>query len=592
MCITLAQKENNMLTLKEKADIYDLLIKGFDENKKIPLASIALYLNDKKLSYQEYGYKKLRSLLNDLSFLNIEADSRNPSNVYVKILPFELEETSKKPNKKEKKNSSAKENKLSSQEKKKVLDLLYSQYEKGQAYPLSNISKFLVDNKINYKKYGFSKMKKFLEDFNEISLKEDKNDPTIVNVYFKENHSTKSEIYPNKTDIFVPNNLIMSLKTISGLGLDNDSIIFSLLSNYESAKKERKLTKKDDALIFPISYKSKDDECLIASIKPAGKGAPYSYYFNFLGTNKEKAKDYLTDYIYFPDYESAINELVSLARKEKWCYHNSKDKHIILKIYLQYTFYQIITQNKLMVNKESNFACFNTGLISDRYEDIYCILIKTKDKSIKQPYIFQGFAVSASQGLGKVIIEHFNPLPTKATYYDSFESLIFDNNTPLHTDYRHIILDNLDRFPLSFLHQMVSPFNEEKKIIEMIEKEKNAFYKDKLYSKLEKQIDKNEILFTLLKTSLEASIQKGIKMIDYDYRNALPSFFPTRNVLSLMLPLQFTNKDEVEALLLIEKTPSGNYQGQTILTLKQCYVNARLISPLENTFLNPNKIDD
>ena len=62
--------------------------------------------------------------------------------------------------------------------------------------------------------------------------------------------------------------------------------------------------------------------------------------------------------------------------------------------------------------------------------------------------------------------------------------------------------------------------------------------------------------------------------------------------MSLMLPLEFGNKDEVEAVLLIEKTQSGNYQGQTILTLKQCYVNARLILPLENSFLNPAKIED
>lgn len=584
MCLTRAQKEKIMLTLKEKEDIYDLLRMGFDENKKIPLASIALYLNDKKLSYQEYGYKKLRSLLNDLSFLNIESDPRNPSNVYVEILPFEMEEKSKKKEKKEKK--------ISIQEKKKILSLLFSQYEKDKVYPLSSVSKFLIDNKVDYKKYGFSKMRKFLESFPEIILTDDKNDPTLVNVYFKENKDSKIDTYPKRKDIFVPNNLIISLKTISSLGLDNDYIIETLLKDYEKAIKEKRLTKKDDAIIFPISFISKEKENLIASIKPAGKGAPYSYYFNFLGTNKEKAKDYLTDYIFFPDYESSIDELASLARKEKWCYHNSKDKHVILKIYLQYTFYQVVTQNKLLINNESNFACFNTGLISDSYEDIYCILIKSQDKSIKQPYIFQGFAISASQGLGKIVIEHFNPLPKKATYFDSFDNLIFDNSTPIHTDYRHIILDNLDRFPLSFLNQMVLPFKEEKKIVETIEKEKSAFIKDKLYSKLEKLIEKNEMLFTLLRISLEASIQKAIRMVNYDYRNALPSYFPTRNVLSLMLPLQFTNKDEVEALLLIEKTPSGNYQGQTIFTLKQCYVNARLISPLENTFLNPDKIED
>ena len=81
-------------------------------------------------------------------------------------------------------------------------------------------------------------------------------------------------------------------------------------------------------------------------------------------------------------------------------------------------------------------------------------------------------------------------------------------------------------------------------------------------------------------------------MVNYDYRNALPSFFPTRDVMSLMLPLIFSDDEKPSCVLLIEKTPSGNYQGQTILTLKQCYVNARLISPLDNSFLNPNEIED
>jgi hypothetical protein len=285
-------------------------------------------------------------------------------------------------------------------------------------------------------------------------------------------------------------------------------------------------------------------------------------------------------------------DLAKLARKEKWCYHNSKDKYIILKIYLQYTFYQVFSQNKLKEDPSSSFACFNTGLKTESYEDIYGILLKSQDKNIPQPYIFQGFSTAASQGLGKIVVEHFNPLPQKANYIHSSDDLVYNSNSDIHTDYHHIILDNLDRFPLSFLKALVLPFKEENKLLSQIEKEKSAFTKDKLFSKLEKLVEKNDTLFSLLRISLEASISKAIRMVNYDYRNALPSFFPTRNVMSLMLPLEFTNNDEVEAVLLIERTPSGNYQGQTILTLKQCYVNARLISPLENSFLNPTKIED
>lgn len=584
-----------MLTLKDKADIYDLLKSGFKEEERIPLSSLALYLTNQKFSYQEYGYKKLRSLLEDLSFLSIETDEKNPSVVYVVLHSFDKEEGQEK---------KSERNVLSDKDRKTIAKLLLSEYEPGKEYPLSMVSKYLSDHDVDYKAMGFSRMRKFLESFKDILvLREDKKNKSLVGVFFlnaKKKEAKKKNVKeaklplptPQKGCFFVPNNLLLSIKEFTDLGLDNDSLIALLLEDYKKAYLKKNFRQKDDCYIFPLSFLSKEKEPLIASIKKAGRGASYAYYLNFVGSDKEKAKDCLSDYIFFSDYEKALDDLANLAKKEKWCYHNSKDKHIILKIYLQYTFYQVLHQNKLVYDEASSFACFNTGLKNAEYEDIYAVLRKNHTPEIKQEYLFEGFSLSAGQGLGKVIIEHFNPLPLKATYIHSANDLVFDATAEIHTDIRHIILDNIDRFPLSFLKTMSLPFAEENKIVNQIEKEKSSFARDKLFMKLEKCLEKNEMMFSLVKVSLEASIAKSRRMVAYDYRNALPSFFPTRNVMSLMLPLEFGNKDEVEAVLLIEKTQSGNYQGQTILTLKQCYVNARLILPLENSFLNPAKIED
>lgn len=583
-----------MLTLKDKADIYDLLKSGFKEEERIPLSSLALYLTNQKFSYQEYGYKKLRFLLEDLSFLSIETDEKNPSVVYVVLHSFDKEEGQKK----------SERNVLSDKDRKTIAKLLLSEYEPGKEYPLSMVSKYLSDHDVDYKAMGFSRMRKFLESFKDILvLREDKKNKSLVDVFFlnaKKKEAKKKNVKeaklplptPQKGCFFVPNNLLLSIKEFTDLGLDNDSLITLLLEDYKKAYLKKNFRQKDDCYIFPLSFLSKEKEPLIASIKKAGRGASYAYYLNFVGSDKEKAKDCLSDYVFFSDYEKALDDLANLAKKEKWCYHNSKDKHIILKIYLQYTFYQVLHQNKLVYDEASSFACFNTGLKNAEYEDIYAVLRKNHTPEIKQEYLFEGFTLSAGQGLGKVIIEHFNPLPLKATYIHSANDLVFDASAEIHTDIRHIILDNIDRFPLSFLKTMSLPFAEESKIVNQIEKEKSSFARDKLFMKLEKCLEKNEVMFSLVKVSLEASIAKSRRMVAYDYRNALPSFFPTRNVMSLMLPLEFGNKDEVEAVLLIEKTQSGNYQGQTILTLKQCYVNARLILPLENSFLNPAKIED
>lgn len=590
-----------MVTLKNKEDIYDLLKLGFKEEEKISLASLAAYLNSKKFSYQEYGYKKLKSLLKDLSFLTFESDEKNNKDAYVVLHPFYDEKETEKDAKKDEKKPL-----LSDKEKKRIESLLKANFTPGKEYSLSEVSAFCVKEKIDYKKYGYSKMKKFLECFtNLLSMKNDEKEHSMIIVTFlpqkkkiekpqkTEKKKTSSLLpEPKKDCFFVPNALLLSIKEFSSEPCENESILETLLKDYKKAYQQNNFKEKDDAFIFPISYKTKEGEKTIASIKKAAKNSPYRFYLNFVGTDKEKAGDVFLDKIHFEDIEKSMEDLSSLARKEKWCYHNSKDKHIILKIYLQYTFYQIYSQKKIAVDEKTGYCCFNTGLKSPEYEDIYAIMRKNQSKEIKQDYIMEGFSVSGSQGLGKIIVEHFNPLPEKATFIKSNDDLIFNTDADIHTDIHHILIDNLERFPISFLENMTLPFPEERKILLKIEKERNPFVKDKLFSKLEGLIEKNEVLFSLLRVSLTSAIQKAIRMVQYDYRNALPSFFPTRNVMSMMLPLKFTHQDEVEAVLLIEKTPSGNYQGQTILTLKQCYVNARLISPLENTFLDPGKIED
>ena len=91
---------------------------------------------------------------------------------------------------------------------------------------------------------------------------------------------------------------------------------------------------------------------------------------------------------------------------------------------------------------------------------------------------------------------------------------------------------------------------------------------------------------------MENTISKAIRRVKDDYRLAFPSFFPTRDAMSIRLPLEFGADKDIKAVLLVEKMPSGNYQGQTILTLKRAYVNARLMGPLVYSYLNPDKIED
>lgn len=517
-------------------------------------------------------------------------------------------------------------------------------YQKGQDYPLAMISKTLNDKGVSCHRFGFGKMKNMMALFPDffrihdveskgfkqpwvsilvdfpsmkreekplpmkadvlanknklVPVAEDKKADNRKENVTKKNPRPQSERKPDPeavkiADFYVPDKLLLSLKEMAALGLDDESLVKVLHADYEKAVADHTTERRKEGLVFPLSFLNRNSESLIGAIRKSDSNTDYAYFLSFAGTDKDKPKDYLRQMVHFNDFEESIDSLAKLAKKESWCYHNSKDKHIILKIYLQYTFYRLYTQKKILVDEKSGFVAFNTGLVTEDYDSIYGVMMLNQSETVKENFIFQGFTIAGSQGIGKIVVEHFSPLPKKATYIDDPSDLLPKEDMQIHTDYHHILLDNIDRLPVSFVSNICAPFPDCRKIVDQILKEKNDFRIQKLYASLAEKIQGNDFLYNLLRASLEISINKGIAMMHYDYRKVLPSFFPTRNVLSFMVPLTFgRNGNRVEAVLLIEKTASGNYQGQTILTLKQCYVNSRLISPLESTYLKPEEIED
>ncbi len=622
-----------MLTKQNKLDIYALLCSEFPKKKAIPMKDVQAYLENNGLSYAEFGYRNMRSLLEDLQeFLALgkspgTAKKKDPDvtfHDYVETPPQKETKPKKTEGKKEKPDLKAAIRKA----------LEKGRYQKDKEYPLATISKTLRDDGIDCHAFGFGKMKNLFlsmpEEFEVrnvemngvmqpwIRLKETKPErpqktkadilkttDKLIPVPAKKARSSvkavKKETIRAKVEkkedgsenFFVPDKLLLSLKEMAALGLDDKTIVGRLQKDYASALSNRQVERRPEGIVFPLSFLNRNGETLIGAIRKADSQTGYAYFLNFVGVDKDKPKDYLRQMVNFSDYEESIATLAKMAKAESWCYKGSKDKHIILKIFLQYTFYRLVSQKKIMVDEASGFVSFNTGLVTEDYDPIYAVLILNRSKTVKEDYLFQGFTVAGSQGLGKIVVERFSPLPAKATYIDDPSDLLPKDNMQIHTDYRHILLDNLDRLPLSFLANIAAPFEGCRKIVDQIGKEKNPFKIQRLYANLSEKLQNDDLFYNLLRTSLEMAISKGLSMLRYDYRMVLPSFFPTRNVLSFMVPLSFgRNHGKVDAVLLIEKMPSGNYQGQTILTLKQCYVNSRLISPLQNTYLKAEEIED
>ena len=63
------------------------------------------------------------------------------------------------------------------------------------------------------------------------------------------------------------------------------------------------------------------------------------------------------------------------------------------------------------------------------------------------------------------------------------------------------------------------------------------------------------------------------------------------NGISLLLPLCLSDDEQAaDVALVVEKQESGNYQGQTILTLQMAYLDARLICRPNSEWLDPDKL--
>ena len=586
-----------MLTNQDKLNIYGLFAENFKKNSTIPLNQVEIYLKNHGLDPKEFGYKNMLALLRELdAFLTIKkVDAKDhPTIIFHDFVD----------------NKQIKHDKVSSKsfdakEKKKIFNLLISYLPPNQEFPMALVSKYLLDHKIDYKNYGFKQMKNLLSSLSEyLSLREVtqngtkqlmiKIKPKKANVQHGNVAKNEKHILKQESDIafFIPQKIIASLKEMCSLGLDDENLKKLIVKDYQTALKQKNIKSKDDNIIFSLSFKTRSGKKLIGAIKHADNNCAYKYFLNYVGDEEIKARDALKEFIQFPDYEKSIKELASLAKKEKWCYRHSKDEFIILKIYLQYTFATIWKQKLFIFNNDTGFGAFNTGLVTDDYQVIYGIVQRNNLKDSTVPYLFEGFATAGSQGLGKTLVESFNPLPHKAKYLTDIKDAFFDPNSLVYTDFEHIINDNLDRFPIDFLKTIFVPFKSEYQLLSKVIKENNEFKRQFLYKKISESLKKNDLLYNLLHSALYTTIERSKRMVEHDYRLALPSFFPTRNVMSMMLPLIFDTKKGVQAVLLVEHNNIGNYQGQTLLTLKQCYVNARLISPLDHSFLNPDEIED
>lgn len=270
-------------------------------------------------------------------------------------------------------------------------------------------------------------------------------------------------------------------------------------------------------------------------------------------------------------------ELAKLALEEFW---GGSDQLPLLRSYIKYTYFKLVSDNKVMISIDRSIAAFNTGLVDRRYQQIYAyFVINNKQGGGSVPWFLESFCVAGENFHGKNLVKTFNPLPEAAYYFNNPADAFFDINSPVYPDWEHVIEENSDRIPLELLKRTAHGFNVQS-CSGMDDHQVDEYKK-----KLSEYLKGDEFAYRTLIDAFKRALELALKKVRWNYKTAIPVYFPRKNRMSMLLPLCMISDDRVDLALVVERTESGNYQGHTIYPLSWAYSNSRLIARPDSEWL-------
>jgi len=289
------------------------------------------------------------------------------------------------------------------------------------------------------------------------------------------------------------------------------------------------------------------------------------------------------------DYSSVLHLLSSLALDERWFFGkepNPQNPYPVLDNYLKYTFLKAQREEK--VNYQGPYATFNTGLVDKLYDPIFALFEKNPQKGF-QPWAFNDFCVPGKGGSGKKLTSVFYPLPDSPTYFTNNFDMLLDTTKGIHVDYEHVIFDGIerDRFPSDFLRQHVPRGVTWQEVSSLGYQERREFL-----AGFVKALGEDVQCLRGIKGRLEDAKLLAEKRTRWNFKTAIPQYYPRLDHMSLLLPLSLMDDRVVDIALVVTRNPSGSYQGRTVLPLAWAYKNARLVCRPDSDWLEPQVISD
>ena len=376
--------------------------------------------------------------------------------------------------------------------------------------------------------------------------------------------------------------------------------VYALLNrDWAEALRTHTVRSYEGKLLFPVSIMRSDGTTLVevalkrdrAPEKPGSKPWFVCYVDDF-AKQRVVAGHALTDWAYLGNMTELLDTLATIALPERWSFDDEQNEHArpILRSYLTYTFYRLQAEGKVLENREQGIAAFNTGLVDRTYEPLYACF---SPSSLGEQWRFEAFCKAGSRQWGKKLVATFNPLPRRPQYFKRKEDLLFDTDRELRRDVDHILLDNINRLPRDFLLEEMRTSAEAPAVIERAYTSQDPGERILAFDELREIIEDDPRIKRRLINRLDDAIELAQKRVDWNFKTAVPAFYPTKNTMSLLLPLDLTEDDRPDVALVVELMESGAYIGQTILTMRMAYNNARLICRPDSDWLNTSlKLSD
>lgn len=295
----------------------------------------------------------------------------------------------------------------------------------------------------------------------------------------------------------------------------------------------------------------------------------------------------LESWAYLRDINIFLEKLANMSQKECWSFSNglpSYPKYPILFSYIRYTFCRLQHQGKIVKSIDGELAAFNTGLTDNRYEPIIALFKKNKPGSISE-WVFFDFVISG-EDKGKIIINKFSDEILSATYTDNPAELIYDVNLgfPI-VDMDHVVIERIDRLPYNFLKE-----NEPEGFKVLKTEEMNKYDRYEYYNNLREAVKNDHSAYRNMINRVKDAINLTIKRVHWNYKNAVPMFYPKENRMCLLLPLCLVDDSKEDIALVVKRTPANKYEGATILPLDWAYSDARVVARPNSEWLDANLI--